>query len=290
MSRKDQMYSIGELAKMSNASVKQLRYLDEKGILVPKLRDQDNNYRYYAPEQLNKLVIIKTLRDLGFSFEDVVAILENKQKDKFTAAIRKQIKESESEIRQAIFRHERLSSYYTNFLYGNNCSEAFELKQEKLPNRFELISVPKQLVVFSRHKASASSGQLFIDRFFELQKICMEERIASFSSMIAIFHDGYMKQFDGVAEDLETMIVVPEDSRPGKRLRMFGGFKGITFTHKGHYSVMKKLYQELEAWAGEKGIEIINAAIEIYQLGPDMTPIAESYTTQVIVPVKGSIL
>ncbi|MGL6201938.1 MAG: MerR family transcriptional regulator [Lachnospiraceae bacterium] len=290
MSRKDQMYSIGELAKMSNASVKQLRYLDEKGILVPKLRDRDNNYRYYAPEQLNKLVIIKTLRDLGFSFEDVVVILEDKQKDKFTAAIRKQIKESESEIRQAIFRHERLSSYYTNFLYGNNCSEAFELRHEELTGRFELISVPKQLVVFSRNKASASSGQLFIDRFFELQKICMEERIASFSSMIAIFHDGYMKQFDGVSEDLETMIVVPEDSRPGKRLRMFGGFKGITFTHKGHYSVMKKLYQELEAWAGEKGIEIINAAIEIYQLGPDMTPIAESYTTQVIVPVKGSIL
>ncbi len=47
MMKKD-LYRIGSFAKVSNVTAKQLRYLEEKDLLIPKMRKENNNYRYYS--------------------------------------------------------------------------------------------------------------------------------------------------------------------------------------------------------------------------------------------------
>jgi len=287
---KERMYRIGQFAKMSSMSVKQLRYLDEKGILTPKYRNKENNYRYYKPDQLDQLIIIKTLRDLGFSLENVVRILGEPQADHLANAIRSQMDKAEAEIHDAVFRYERLAAYYTHFLENSGYSLACSLAQREGSQRFELVRLPLKKVLFARHKASATSYQLFIDRYFQLQRECVEKRIATFSSLIAIFHDGRLNQFDDVSEDLETMISVPFHTSSYENIRMFGGFEGVSFFHKGSYSSMKKVYLEIEDWAKEQGLSIMDKSVEIYHFGPDMTPHPDFYITQVVIPLKGSIL
>jgi DNA-binding transcriptional MerR regulator len=285
MAEKDQRYSIGQLAEMCNASVKQIRYLDRKKILVPNLRNQENHYRYYSPDQLDQLAIIKTLRDLGFPFEEIVDILQSDQADCFPAAIRRRMEIANEEIKAAIFRYERIVAYYARYIE----SSQFEIQRKNGTDEpFSRIVVPKQTVIFARRKASVTSQQLFINRFFELQQVCIERRIATFSDMMAIFHDGYMKQFDGVSEDLETMMPVPEPAGNGEHFRTFGGFEGVTAYYRGHYKGMKDSYQRLLAWAENAGIDLMDVSVEIYHFGPDMTCDSDAYITQIIIPVQGS--
>ena len=49
------LFTIGEMAKLHNMTMKPLRYYDEIGILKPIQIDESNGYRYYSTEQFEQL-------------------------------------------------------------------------------------------------------------------------------------------------------------------------------------------------------------------------------------------
>ena len=65
------MYKIGEFAKITNLSIRTLRYYNDIGILVPEQVDIYTNYRYYSEENVNQAKIINLLKDAGFSLEEI---------------------------------------------------------------------------------------------------------------------------------------------------------------------------------------------------------------------------
>ena len=64
-------YTIGEVAKLANLSVQTLRYYDQIHLFKPAYTDTSSNYRYYQDEQLFYLDIIKSLKYIGISLEDI---------------------------------------------------------------------------------------------------------------------------------------------------------------------------------------------------------------------------
>ncbi len=289
--KKNKMYSIGQMARMSNASVKQLRYLEAKGLLIPMCRDIDNNYRYYSYEQFSQLTYIKTLRDLGFSFESVVDILNNNDENYLAEVIIDQIGLAQTEIKNAQLKYDRLVSYFTQLLKARlNAQEIAHVEKIKTNDLFicEIIEFPVMNVFFLRERAAATSKELFIDRFFRLQKLCLDSGIIPKKSMHAVFYDGYLKQFDDVSEDLETFFPIPAPTVPISNVRQFGRFKGISTIHVGQYKEMKSVYLEMEKWAKKQSIDLMNVSVEKYILGPEMTIDPTQYITQVIIPIAGS--
>jgi MerR family transcriptional activator of bmr gene len=67
--------TIGEVAKLSNLSIQTLRYYDQIDLFKPIEIDPKNKYRYYQNTQLYYLDIIKSLKYLGLSLEDVKSAL-----------------------------------------------------------------------------------------------------------------------------------------------------------------------------------------------------------------------
>lgn len=67
--------TIGEVAKLSNLSIQTLRYYDQINLFKPVEIDPKNKYRYYQNTQLYYLDIIKTLKYLGLSLEEVKSVL-----------------------------------------------------------------------------------------------------------------------------------------------------------------------------------------------------------------------
>src|SRR5260370_7778550 len=61
------MIRIGDFSKLSQVTIKALRYYDEMGLLKPISVDQFPGYRYYAVDQLSSLNRILPLNDLGLS-------------------------------------------------------------------------------------------------------------------------------------------------------------------------------------------------------------------------------
>jgi hypothetical protein len=63
------MLKIGDFSRLSQVSVKTLRYYDEVALLKPTQVDEVSGYRYYSMAQLRQLHRILALRDLGFSLD-----------------------------------------------------------------------------------------------------------------------------------------------------------------------------------------------------------------------------
>src|SRR5258708_31837052 len=70
------MFSIGEFARHGRVSVRMLRHYDEIGLLQPAHVDPGTAYRFYQARQLSDLNRIIALKDLGFTLQQVRAILE----------------------------------------------------------------------------------------------------------------------------------------------------------------------------------------------------------------------
>lgn len=73
--------TIGEVAKLSNISVQTLRYYDQINLFKPIKINPSNQYRYYQNTQLYYLDIIKSLKYLGLSLEEVQSALTLKPEE-----------------------------------------------------------------------------------------------------------------------------------------------------------------------------------------------------------------
>src|SRR5215813_1257139 len=69
------MFRIGDFSKLSQVSVKALRFYDEIGLLKPTYVDRFTGYRYYAANLLPRLNRILVFKELGFSLEEIELLL-----------------------------------------------------------------------------------------------------------------------------------------------------------------------------------------------------------------------
>ena len=70
------LYKIGEFSKLVNVPVKTLRYYYEINLFKPQEIDLFSGYRYYSEKQINDLEVILSLKEVGFSLEEIKKILE----------------------------------------------------------------------------------------------------------------------------------------------------------------------------------------------------------------------
>ena len=66
--------TIGRLAEATGTNVETIRFYEKSGILPSPART-DGNYRSYDPDHLKRLSFIRRARDLGFSLDQVKALL-----------------------------------------------------------------------------------------------------------------------------------------------------------------------------------------------------------------------
>lgn len=85
----EKLYSIGEVAKVSNITIKALRHYDKIGLFKPAYVDPKTHYRYYRDSQLYRLDIIKSLISIGTSLSEIKEIQETDNLD-YVAFLKKQ--------------------------------------------------------------------------------------------------------------------------------------------------------------------------------------------------------
>lgn len=95
------MLSIGEFSNICQASTKTLRYYDEIGLLKPSEINPENGYRYYAIDQLERMLFINRLKSYSFSLEEIKEFLaaDEKQDEILRQTLARKKKELEEEMK-----------------------------------------------------------------------------------------------------------------------------------------------------------------------------------------------
>lgn len=81
---KDSFYSIGEVSKLANVSIKALRYYDKIDLFKPAYVDPDTKYRFYTDSQLYHLDLIKSLKYIGTPLEEMKKAQELEMEELFS--------------------------------------------------------------------------------------------------------------------------------------------------------------------------------------------------------------
>ncbi|MCC0706595.1 MULTISPECIES: MerR family transcriptional regulator [unclassified Clostridioides] len=94
-------FSIGEVSRLFDLSIKTLRYYDKVGILKPAYVNQENKYRYYSREQFMSIDVIKYCKIMGMALEDIKKLIDSDSSiDSMMNTIDRQSKMIENKIKE----------------------------------------------------------------------------------------------------------------------------------------------------------------------------------------------
>lgn len=151
------MFKISEFSRLSQVSMKTLRYYDQIGLLKPAHTDPLNGYRYYTTEQLFRLNRILAFKDLGLTLEQILQALDEQIPP---AEVRGMLRLKQAET-QALIEQE-----YTRLARIEARLRLIERESEILAGQdVALKSVKEQLVAALPTRANLSSS--YLPFFFE---------------------------------------------------------------------------------------------------------------------------
>ena len=94
------LFTIGEFSTATHLSVKALRHYHEVGLLPPAEIDPDTGYRRYELAQVPTAQVIRRLRELDMSLEDVRAVIEAPDVGARNEAIGAHLRRMEGQLEQ----------------------------------------------------------------------------------------------------------------------------------------------------------------------------------------------
>lgn len=141
MSKMHDELRISEFAKLMNVSTHQIRYFEEKEILMPMYVD-DNGYRMYGVNEIYLLSQILMLRKMDVSVQDIKEILESSTQQSIT----NQLENSKEKIAATIDQLTILKSFIETLLHErdqitaaeNTAMNVVHLSERKLKKYLQL--------------------------------------------------------------------------------------------------------------------------------------------------------
>ncbi len=269
------MFRIGEFSKLSQVTVKALRYYDEIGLLKPAKVDPSTGYRYYSAEQFPRLNRILALKELGLSLSEVARLLDG---DLPPAQIRGMLRMKQTELQQRV-QEERTRLARVEWRLK-------QIEQEGTMSTQEVVlkKIPAMTVASVRDIVPTYSdvNQLYGEIFAHLG----QHGIRPAGPPLAIYHDQEYRERD---TDVEAAVPVAGPVPDGERVkgRQLPAVDAMAcIVHQGGYDTVGEAYNRLMAWIEANGYRICGPNREVYVQGPEPGRDPSTYVTEVQFPVE----
>lgn len=283
------LYTIGTISKLSNIPTETLRYYDKIGLFCPEHRDETTGYRYYTKDGLTALLIIRRLRNLGFSIEDIRSALEDKTLDHLKALLLKKEKEYDKSIKILQARQYACNVAYEKTVSGENIRKNFD-RNARFEETVSLEKIPKRELIFSRKIMKAyKNSDLSLSRWIDIYEKCTENGLEMKGSIIVIYHDDPLDQF--LLKDCDLEFAIEINSEDAARLskdktRSWGDFTACTSYFLGDYSGIMTRHVQMIRWINANGYEICGPISEEFIISPLDVYNPSDHVTKIIIPVK----
>ena len=188
------MFRIGEFSKLTQVSVRMLRYYDETGILTPAEVDKWTGHRLYSVEQIPRLNKILYLRDSGLNVSEIALALTKDEQSLLT-----QLDKKRMEIENAIqAEQEKLQKIELakSEIQGGKGELHYNISIKPIPG-YQVLSLRRVVPDYY------SEGDLWK----ELSAFTREQKIEITGSTFSIYHDTEFRETD---VDIELCAPVKE--------------------------------------------------------------------------------
>lgn len=263
------MYQIGEFSKITNLTIKALRYYDEQEILKPSYRGE-NKYRLYQESDFEKAQLILFLKKLEFSIAELKEVVDNCQDEgdlqyfleKKKASIVKKILKEKSLMKT-------IDRYLLNKIVEGNSMSYEIVKKEMAPVKVASI----------RYQGAYRDVGDYIGLIYK------EVKGKSAGAPFNCYYDGEFKE----VADIEICVPIEDGVIAHKAtIKQFPKIMALCTTHIGSYETLNLAYKAIVDYAIENGIECDLPSREIYHKGPGMVfrGNPEKYETEIVMPIK----
>lgn len=270
---------IGRFSQITQLSQKALRLYDERGLLVPEVRDLCTGYRYYTGPQIARGVSIKTLCGLGFSLHEIGVLIEAREKSD-GALIREMFGKRCREIRSEVHRLQQIEA-----ILGNRDASLESIYMS--PDEPVVKEVPALRILGKRGTGTYAEtisrlmgdlcGQLFSP---ENQR----SGVKVTGPFMTLYHDCEYREKDANMECAAPIAGRIAVADPGMEVRNLPGGSFLTLIHKGPYTGLHGAWARVGSYAEEKGYAIAGVHREIYLNDPNLVP-EDEFLTEIQAPI-----
>ncbi|PEQ44055.1 MerR family transcriptional regulator [Bacillus cereus] len=139
------LFSIGEVAKIKDITIKALRYYHKMGILIPKHIDESTGYRYYSIDQFIHIDIIKSCRELNTSIVELQEIFKECNTDKLLRFLQVKREEAEDHIKKMKEVMETIDDLHAKVRSSQEILKNDEISIEFFEKRYVVVAPCKEV-------------------------------------------------------------------------------------------------------------------------------------------------
>lgn len=264
------MYKIGDFSKITQLTVKALRYYDQEEILKPSYRNEENGYRFYDDNDFKKARLILLLRKLQFSvaeIKDVVAGYENSSDLPYFLEEKKKIIEARIEEEKLLLKS--IDLYINYDQEGDDHIEYIVSKQ----------NIDDALIASIRYTGKYNDVGKYIGKLYSAVKGNVN------GYPFSCYYDSEYR------EEADIELCLPTSKKINHeyiRVRELPAITALCTTHVGPYENLSMAYKAILDYAREHNLKCSVPSREIYVKGPGriFKGNPNKYITKLVVPIE----
>lgn len=268
------MFKIGEFSKLTQVSVRMLRYYDEAGLLKPAEIDPLTGYRSYSALQIPLLNKIIFLRDSGFNVSEIAATLENWQDDVIAAKLDAKYTEIEKIINTEKKKLDKIRLAKQDLVKERN-ELHYQITLKSIPS-YQVLSLRR---VIPDYYAEGALWQ-------ELSEFVHQHQVEISPETFSIYHDIEYKERDVDVELCVPVKKVGQGEEPfAYRITEAVPIMASTMVY-GDFSNIAGAYLSLAHWLQENSqYQMTGTSRQIVHRGPWNEGSPDQYLVEIQIPL-----
>jgi len=269
----ERLLSIGEFSRLSQLSVRMLRYYDEHDLLRPSRVDRHSGYRSYSPALLSVARWVRELRDIGLGVHEIAAcvpILDDPRAVR--AVLERQRTRLIAEASDVVDRIREVDRLITAL---EEPAMSVTISHRTTPAR---IAASVRDVIPS-YADEALLWQRLIPAMFGLGAVPAPD-----ARTVAVFHDEDYKESDCDVE-VQFDVAAPFAGSGDVRCVEIPEQEVAVGILNGPYDGIGAVMEAVGHWLPENGYRFAGPMYNIYLVSPHEDPEPSHWVTEVCVPI-----
>lgn len=263
------MLKIGEFSKLSMLTIKALRFYEREGLLIPAKVDEWSGYRFYETNQLETAALIKSLRQLDFTVDEIKTHING-------TPLKDVLQRKETELKK---KQTDISIQLSIIQY---LSEDKEMKYQAV-----IKQIPETIVYSEERllKDYSEVPSLVLSSAEECLRLNPGIECTKPDYGFCEYLDGEHKEKDVLTRYSQAVVKTGVENERIK-FRTLPATKAICIYHKGAYDQLGDAYAYIMKYANDNGYKISGLARECYIDGIWNKENVADWLTEIQLPIE----